>query len=65
MGFSAGRLVAERVAAGVPGCDDRVDRIDVSESAVVADPDVNEQLAIKRTTQDTSPAMRMGRPFPE
>ncbi|WP_433250527.1 hypothetical protein ACQPYK_04320 [Streptosporangium sp. CA-135522] len=65
MGFSAGRLGAERVTVGVPGCDERVGPIDVSQSAVVVGPEANEQLAIKRATQGASPAMRVGRALRE
>ncbi|MFI6596272.1 hypothetical protein ACIBHX_08490 [Nonomuraea sp. NPDC050536] len=46
-----------RTAVVVPGCDDGVDPIDVSERAVVVDPEVSEQLAIKRATQGASPVM--------
>lgn len=65
MGFSADGLGAEPVAVVVPGCDEWVDPIDVSESAVVVGPEVNEQLAIKRATHGASPAMRVGRAFRE
>lgn len=58
MGFSAEGLGAEAVAVVMPDCDEPIGPIDVSESAVVAGPEVNEQLATRRATQVATPTMR-------
>jgi hypothetical protein len=41
----------------MPGCDEPIGPIDVSEGAVVVGPEVNEQLTTRRATQPASPAM--------